>query len=275
MDPLRDLLASRYGDPTAAPARLVDRAGPLLERLLSHRSVRAFLPDALEAGTLETLVAAAQSAATSSNLQAWSVIAVEDPARKARLSEWAGNQAHVREAPLFLAWVADLSRLQRTAGRLDREAGANRYLEMFLVAVVDAALAAQNAVVAAEALGLGTVYIGALRNQPERVAEELRLPHAAFAVFGLCVGRPDPSRPAAIKPRLAQRAVLHHETYSTGDEAHAVARYDEAMGAFQQGQGMAVQPWSRQASQRVAGPDSLSGRDVLAAVLRARGFPLE
>ena len=119
------------------------------------------------------------------------------------------------------------------------------------------------------------MYIGALRNQPERVAEELRLPHAAFAVFGLCVGRPDPSRPASIKPRLAQRAVLHYETYSTDDEAHAVARYDEAMSAFQQGQGMAVQPWSRQASQRVAGPDSLSGRDVLAAALRARGFPLE
>ena len=48
----------------------------MLQHLLAHRSVRAYLPDALPEGTLAHLVAAAQSAPTSSNLQAWSVIAI-------------------------------------------------------------------------------------------------------------------------------------------------------------------------------------------------------
>lgn len=275
MTPLRDALTQRYGAAHPAHDPIAERAGPLLQTLLAHRSVRAYLPDALPEGTLESLVAAAQSAATSSNLQAWSVVAVEDAARKARLSELVGGQAHVREAPLFLVWIADLSRLDRTAARLDRTAGANRYLEMFVVAAVDAALAAQNAAIAAESMGLGTVYIGAIRNRPDEVAAELKLPRGAFPIFGLCVGRPDPSRPASVKPRLAQRTVLHRETYGIDGEVEAVADYDAAMLRFQQSQNMPAQPWSSQASQRVAGPESLSGRHRLAAQLKAQGFGLE
>lgn len=271
---LADLWRARYG---AAPPTLPDEGAAVIGQLLAHRSVRAFLPDALPEGTLQTLVAAAQSASSSSNLQAWSVVAVRDPARKARLAEWSNRQAHIEQVPLFLVWVADLSRLDRTAARLGREAAANRYLEMFLVAAVDAALAAQNAVVAAEALGLGAVYIGALRNQADRVAAELRLPPHAFPLFGLCIGRPDPQRPAAVKPRLAQAAVLHHETYQAdgAQEAAAVEAYDALIQRFQAGQGLPAQPWSEQASQRVAGAASLSGRHRLAVVLRAQGFALE
>ena len=172
-------------------------ANPLIESLLGHRTVRAFLPDPVPEDTLALMVAAAQSAATSSNLQTWSVVAVKDPARKARLASLVGGQAHVRDCPLLLVWLADLSRLDRVGNLTGVPAKANDYLEMFLVALVDAALAAQNAVVAAESLGLGTVYIGAMRNRPEDVAQELALPQHAFAAFGLCVGRPDPARPAA------------------------------------------------------------------------------
>ncbi len=269
-----NLWQQRYG---AAPAALPPTGQAVIEQLLSHRSVRAFLPDALPDGTLQTLLAAAQSAASSSNLQAFSVVAVQDPARKARLAVLAGRQAHLEQVPLVLVWVADLSRLDRTAARLLRASAANRTLEMFLVAAVDAALAAQNAVVAAEALGLGTVYIGALRNHPEAVAAELKLPPNAFALFGLCVGHPDPAKPTAIKPRLPQSAVLHLETYaqSAQTETEAVAAYDELIQSFQHSQGLAPMPWSQQASQRVAGPQSLSGRDRLAQILRGLGFGLE
>jgi len=81
----QESLALRYG-PNAIPA-----AGPWNDHialLMSHRSVRGYRPDALPEGTLETLVAAAQSAATSSNLQTWSVIAVTDPAKKAAWPSW-------------------------------------------------------------------------------------------------------------------------------------------------------------------------------------------
>src|SRR5690349_134211 len=82
-----------------------------LDLLLKHHSTRAFLPDPLPENTLPTLLAAAQSAATSSNLQAWSVVCVQDPERKARLAGLAGNQQHIIEAPLFLVWLVDLNRL--------------------------------------------------------------------------------------------------------------------------------------------------------------------
>ncbi|MFN7658612.1 MAG: nitroreductase family protein, partial [Dolichospermum sp.] len=129
-----------------------------LETLLSHRSIRAYLPDVLPPGTLEVLIAAAQSASTSSNLQTWSVVAVEDANRKEELSKLTNNQAHIRQSPLFLVWLADLARLTHIAESRGLPHEGLNYLEMFLMAAIDAALAAQNAVIAAESLGLGTVY---------------------------------------------------------------------------------------------------------------------
>jgi hypothetical protein len=111
------------------------------------------------------------------------------------------------------------------------------YLESFTVAAIDAALAAQNAVVAAESLGLGTVYIGALRNQPEAVAQVIDLPPRAAVVFGLVVGHPDPALPAAVKPRLPREAILHHDSYRLGSQRAPIAAYDETARAFQAAQG--------------------------------------
>jgi len=71
--------------------------------MLDHRSVRGFLPDPVPAGTLETLIAAAQSAASSSNMQLWSAIAVSDPAKKKVLAEIAGNQKHIEQCPIYIA----------------------------------------------------------------------------------------------------------------------------------------------------------------------------
>lgn len=247
----------------------------VVEGLLSHCSVRAYRDTPLPTGTLETLVAAAQSAATSSNLQAWSVVAVEDVARKGRLALLAGDQAHIRECPLFLVWLADLARLARLAEQRGIAHEGLDYTELLLLAVIDAALAAQNAVVAAEALGLGTVYIGGIRNRPLDVAAELNLPQRVFPVFGLCVGWPDAARPASVKPRLPQETVLHRETYELAAQDRAIERYNETMLAFYREQQMEVNgDWAQHSAQRVAGPQSLSGRHTLRETLRALGFEL-
>lgn len=273
--PLAALLAQRYAHHAPSLPPLPAAAEALLAQQLAHRSVRAYLDQPVPEGTAEAMVAAAQSAATSSNLQVWSVVAVRDAERRTRLSALCGQQAHIRQAPLFMAWVADLSRLDRIAQSLHKPAEANHFFEMFLVAVVDAALAAQNAVLVAEAMGLGTVYIGGLRNQPEAVAAELGLPPRSFGLFGMCVGWPDAARPADIKPRLPQAAVLHHERYDSAAEAAAMAAYDGVMQDFQRSQKMPVQPWQQQSSDRVAGPQTLSGRDRLVAALKALGHGLD
>jgi nitroreductase len=270
--PLPADFQSRYGG--AAPA-VEPPVNAVLETMLGHRSVRAYLPDALAPGVLETLVAAAQSAPTSSNLQAWSVVAVQDPERKGRLADLSNSQRFIRQAPLFLCWVADLSRLTRLGEAHQRKLEGLDYLESFMVALVDAALAAQNCVVAAESLGLGTVYVGALRHHPEKVAAELNLPPNAFAAFGLAVGHPDPAVPGAVKPRLPQSLVLHREQYGITDEGTAIAGYDKALGDFSQAVGMGQQDWTQRMISRVGTAAALSGRDRMKDALTALGFGLK
>ncbi|HEX2943332.1 MAG TPA: NADPH-dependent oxidoreductase [Rhodopila sp.] len=267
-----DALARRYG-PEAAPP-----AGPWNDHialLLSHRSVRGYRPDALPDGTLETLIAAAQSAATSSNLQAWSVIAVTDPARKAQLARLANNQKHIEQCPLFLVWVADISRNRRLAEQEGVTLEVLPYQETFLVAAIDAALAAQNAVIAAESLGLSTVYIGALRNKPTEVAATVGLVPGTFAVFGMCVGYASATAAAEVKPRLPQAVVLHRETYGAPDEqAHRVA-YDSLMTDFSARNDMAADTWTKRVIARMGRISALSGRDKMVAALNALGFELK
>ncbi|GAA4336134.1 NADPH-dependent oxidoreductase [Pigmentiphaga soli] len=265
-------LTERYRVPDPQPPA---EWNATLDRLLAHRSVRAYLPDPLPAGTVELLVAAAQSASSSSNLQAWSVVAVEDPERKARLAVLAGNQKHIVQAPLLLVWLVDLHRLDGVGQARSIPTAGLKYLEGFVLGVVDAALAAQNAVVALESLGLGSVYIGGMRNKPAEVAAELGLPPHVFALFGLVVGRPDPAKPASVKPRLPQEAVLFREQYGAAGTAEAIAAYDERLREFQREQGMPERGWTQQAAHRVRGPEALNGRDVLHGVLRSLGFGLE
>ncbi len=247
-----------------------------LELLLGHRSHRAFLPRKLPEGALETIVAAAQSASTSSNLQLWSVVAVTDQERKHRLADLAGGQQHIRDCAVFLVWLSDLHRLEELAKINGREAAALPYVELFLTGVVDAALAAQNAVVALESLGLGSVYIGAMRNKPEEVAKELALPPKVFAVFGMAIGVPDPKVETGVKPRLGQGAVLHREQYSWGEaQLDAINTLDAKFRDFQKEQGLPEQGWIRQVLSRVRGPDAMSGRHQLREALAALGIELK
>jgi len=263
---------ARYGQDSLPPA--VQALNPVLEQLLSHRSVRAYAAHPLPEGTLETLIAAAQSASSSSNLQVWSVIAVEDAARKARLATLAGRQEHVRTAPLFLVWLADLSRIERAAALHGEVAQGLSFLEALVLGIIDAAIAAQNAVVALESMGLSSVYIGGIRNHAEAVAAELGLPARVFPVFGMCVGYPDPLRPALVKPRLPQQAVLHREQYSAASQDAAIARYDDTLQGFFAGQGQPHPRWSLQAVRRLLTPESLHGRERLTEALNRLGFEL-
>lgn len=263
-------LQARYGD--AAPALNLPEL-PVLDAMLSHRSVRHFVRDALPEHTLEALVAAAQSAPTSSNLQTWSVVAVESQERREALANLVGPQKHLAVAPLVLVFLADLSRIERLGQAQGRDPVGLHYLDTFLMGVIDAALAAQNAVVAAEAMGLGTVYVGGMRNQPEEVAKVLGTPPNVFPVFGLVVGRPDPAKPAAIKPRLPQSAVLHREQYQVpADQSQEIGDYNEALRQFMRTHGMREVDWSAQVVERLGSPEALTGRHRLYEALRNAGF---
>ena len=276
-----DSLTSRQSDQQASLAlrygAAVPPTGPwneTMELLLSHRSVRGYKPDPVPPGTLETLIAAAQSAATSSNMQWWSAIVVGDPAKKKELAEIAGNQKHIEQCPLYICWVADMARHRRISQREKTEFQAMPWLETFMVACIDVALAAQNAVVAAESLGLQTVYIGAMRNDPVRVAKLLGLPPQAFVVFGLCVGYPTEKAAGEVKPRLPQASVVHRDRYDSSREIEERAAYDVELDRFSRRHEMQATTWTQRVLNRLGPIKSMNGREKLRAALNALGFDI-
>jgi nitroreductase len=265
-------VAARYG---ATEANVPLAWNDTIELLLSHRSVRGFLSDPLQPGVLEALVAAAQSASSSSNVQAWTVIAIENAETKTALAQIAGGQKHMEECPVLLVWCADLSRTKQMGERHNYPTDATGFLESYMVSVVDAALAAQNATVAAESFGLGMVYIGALRNNPLEVARILKLPPNVLAAFGMCIGTPDPARPFNVKPRLPQRVILHREHYDASLPQEALDSYDATLMAFQRSEKMKEIGWTGAMKGRWRDASSIKGRDKIRSALVALGFKLD
>ncbi|KAI8623320.1 oxygen-insensitive NADPH nitroreductase family protein [Xylariaceae sp. FL1651] len=276
------LIRNRYGNLTDALAldSHVIPQNPTLETLLQHRSVRHFLPEKLPQGSLEVIVAAAQSAATSSNLQTWSVLALEDAKHKDKAATLCGNQDFIRNAPLFLIFCADLDRLTKVSAQHELRGEGLEFTEMFLMASLDAGLAGQNAAIAAESLGLGVCYAGAARNKPRELAELLKLPPRVLAVFGLAVGKPDPAKSTSVKPRLPQKEVLHRETWcvdANGDnnqtQAENLKEYDVTLASYNAGEKReGVPAWTQRSARRIETVESLHGRHVLKDVLQQKGF---
>ena len=199
---------------------------PTLELIQHHASVRHYKADSIPITMVEMIVTAAQHASTSSCLQAYSVVAVTDTAVREKIAELCGNQDHVRQAPLFLTWCADLARL----GYISTMRGYSQtteYLENFLVAACDAILASQNAALAAESRGLGICYIGSIRRNPQEMIDLLGLPRLVFPVVGMTIGWP--SQEHRLRPRLPLNTILHWEKYDTIPKDEELRVYDQAM----------------------------------------------
>jgi nitroreductase len=196
------------------------------ELLRSHRSIRKFVDEPLSHERVAHIVRSGLAAATSSNLQATTVIRVTDPDTRAAIAEVAGGQRHIETAGAFTVWCADLDRTRRACA-MGGGHMTSGMTEQFIIATVDVALAAQNAVIAAESEGLGICYIGAIRNDPKVVADLLELPEHVYPVFGLCIGVP--TQDPEVKPRLPVELVLKENTYSSDGEAELIAAYDETL----------------------------------------------
>ncbi len=174
----------------------------------------------------------------------------------------------VQTAPWFLAFIADLNRLH-SAGQPELMP-AVEYAEFYTMAVVDASLAAERMVCAAEHFGLGICYIGGLRNHVRELADLLDLPQRTFPLFGLCLGYPDPSKPAEIKPRLAQQNVWFKEKYGQPD----TSEYDPRMSEFYESQAMkGDMTWSARSAKR-ASMDGLGSRADHLEFLHKQGLLL-
>lgn len=196
----------------------------VLALLKQHRSIRKFTHQEVSPACVESLIEAGQAAATSSFIQACTVIQVSDPTKRAALAECAGNQVYVETAPVFLVFCADMQRHQQMCN-LHQSEMLSGFTEQFITATVDCALFAQNTAIAAESIGLGIVYIGGLRNQIARVTELLELPHLVYPVFGMCLGYPD--QDPDVKPRLPLPVIFKHDRYENLDDLETIKAYDK------------------------------------------------
>ena len=236
------------------------------ELQLAHRSVRRFLDRPLDPGQLETLIRCGQAAATSSFIQAYSVVRVTRPEARAAIAKAAGGQAWIERAGEFLVFCADLRRVNAACQRAGR-GGLEGFSEHALAAVVDVALMAQNVLLAAESQGLGGVFIGGIRNDPQVVVDQLQLPELVTPVFGMCLGWPDEDNP--VKPRMPVDFVLHQDRYRELS-ADAMARYDAQMADYYatRGSNVKLSDWST----AVAGAVQGKKREHMLEFLCKRGF---
>lgn len=240
--------------------------------MMRHRSVRKYTAEPVSDHDVDLIVTAAQSASSSSNTQTWTVIAIRDKARLKNISELIGGRDYVENCAVFLVWVADLNRAENLladAGVTPEDLG---YLENTLVAFTDIGIASQNALLAAESLGLGGVYVGSLRNNPPAITTALDIPMNAFPALGMAIGHPDPAEGAGIKPRLPLATVLHHEKYDPEAWREGVSTFERTYGEYFAEQGKQNASWIKTMVDRMGTIAGLRGRDTMRDKLAQQGF---
>ena len=241
-----------------------------IKLLQSHKSIRKYTDKPIEEEKLQEIIKSAQCASTSSFIQAYSIVSVENKENRKRISELAGNQAYIVESPVFLIFCADLSRLERACESSGFEFDGG-YTESFVVATVDAALVAQNTMIAAEALGLGGVYIGGIRNNPDKIADILRLPKNCYPLVGMCLGYPaeNPDK----KERLPIEVVFKKDEYIPSEEEEKLSEYDERIKLYYNARtsGQRQDTWSGQVAEKL----QRNRRPHMKKFLEDRGFMLK
>ena len=192
----------------------------VIRQLKDRKSVRVFADRPIASEEAAAILEAAVNAPTAGNQQLYTIINVTDPNLKALLAESCDHQPFSSQAPMVLVFCADCRKWYhafQAYGCQPRKPGVGD----LMLAVSDANIAAQNAVVAAHSLGIGSCYIGDIMENAEQQRQILSLPPyvfpAAMLVFGYPTGqqleRPKP-------PRCELRHIVHENGYRDmdGDE---------------------------------------------------------
>lgn len=199
-----------------------------IETQLKHRSIRKYKDTPIPEEIMNTLFDVAMRTASSSNLQCASIIRVKDPEIKKAISEVCG-QKYITTSAELLIFVADQHRNHSLQEEMGRKVNHFGNVDKFFQGFTDAVLMAQNVVNAAESLGIGTVYLGSILNNPGRIVEILNLPEYTFPALGLSMGYPD-EEPFS-RPRMENELRIFKDRYECYDGEYHIRMkaYDERM----------------------------------------------
>jgi FMN reductase (NADPH) len=214
---------------------------PTLELLAKRKSVRAYSQRPITADEKDQILRAALRAPTAGNLMLYSIIEVADQALKDRLAETCDNQPFIATAPLVLLFLADYQRwfdyfrLSRVAELCHGRGGEMRLPDQgdLLLACCDTLIAAQTAVIAAEALGIGSCYIGDIIEHYELNRQLFDLPRYVLPAALICFGYPTPEQAARQQTsRFGQEYIVHLNRYHCLEEDELQAMMGERSRKF-------------------------------------------
>lgn len=215
---------------------------------LAHRTIREFTDEPISKQLLEQLVQVAGRTATSNGLQASSLIRVTDQTIKNELAKICG-QEYVTRMPELWIFIVDQYRNGQIAKANNCFEESIGDMDRFFQGFTDACLMAHNIESAAESIGLGTVYLGSILNDPAKTIKLLNLPELTFPVLGLGFGYPN--QEPQLKPRMDMELRMFENTYTIFDDYSGImSEYDKIMQTYYD---------LRQANQRV---DSFSQQVV-------------
>jgi len=183
-----------------------------LKTMLQHRSIRKFTPQEIDEQTLDLILKAACNGSTMGNMQLYSIIVTKDKEKMKEMAPFHFNQPIATNAPVILTFVADFNRFNKYCEYRDAETEAYSNLQSYHWAVIDAIIAAQNACVAAESLGLGICWLGTITFNADKFIEALKLPKHTVPVACIAVGYPDEN--PDLTDKLPLEALVHYETYN-------------------------------------------------------------
>ncbi|MBY9016657.1 MAG: nitroreductase family protein [Candidatus Lokiarchaeota archaeon] len=189
----------------------------------SRRTIRAYNPKTLTQEEIDTIIQGAIRAPTAGNLMMYSIIQVSDQELKEKLVKTCDNQPHIAKAPLVLLFLADMqrwwdyfkvSKVKEKCNKIGKEFQTPQESDL-LLACCDALIAAQNSVIAAEALGIGSCYIGDIIENYEIHREMFSLPKWVFPITLICFGYPKGDKnKISLTTRFPQKFIKFTNKYS-------------------------------------------------------------
>jgi nitroreductase len=217
MATLSELYKNRFGLARDFSEETEEKFSSGAAEILNRRTHRRYTDEAVSDELLDALLACAQSAPAKSDLQQYSIIVITDPVSREAIGGWEG------EAPVFMLFCADMRRQQRLAKHRGHD-HQNNNVDTFMNGVMDATLAMQAFILAAESSGLGCCPISQVRNRLPMFREICLIPDSVFPVAGMCVGWPVAT--GYISMRVPPSVVVHRDKYDDSTMEAEVDAYD-------------------------------------------------
>ena len=195
------------------------------------------------------------------------VITVQDQAKLKRIAELAGNQTHIAKCSHYLVFCLDLTKLMHFT-ELKPPFG----LKFLIGGLNDCSMCCQNALVAAEAQGLGGVVVGGYNRGIAEVSQMLKLPQGVIPLLSLCLGVPDPEYEEEQKPRLPRHWIFMDEEFHDPYNADELKAYDAEMQRYYQNRryNQSSDTWTQAATTML--PSTATAAQAIIDYLKAQGF---